>query len=90
MSEPIQHLDLAKRLARVIAADIALYNQDKIQTGFLNDNVFEVLADDIAEGAQLYRTRVLDEVDPSMRLYHHALVDAIFKGCGEQVTCQLW
>ena len=38
--------DRAKRLARAIVSDIALYNREEIRKGIKNDNLFEVLGEE--------------------------------------------
>ncbi len=48
----------AKRLARIIVSDIALYNREAVREGILKGTFFELLRDDIAEGRQLYEQRV--------------------------------
>jgi predicted Zn finger-like uncharacterized protein len=52
----------AKRLARIIVSDIALYNQERVEEGVKNGSFFELLADDIAEGRLLFRNRVPEEI----------------------------
>ena len=52
----------AMRLARAIASDISLYNEQKIVKGIEQDNLFEVLKDEIEEGRELYKSRVSAEV----------------------------
>jgi len=52
----------ARRLARIIATDIALYNQKKVDEGIRNDTFYELLADDIREGRRLYSERVPEEI----------------------------
>ena len=42
----IDNPDLAKRLARAILSDVAMYNQDKVESGIKNDNIFDILKDD--------------------------------------------
>jgi hypothetical protein len=37
--------EAATRLARAIASDIALYNEDKIIEGIENDTLFDVIAE---------------------------------------------
>ena len=39
-------LDQAGRLARAMASDIAIYNQEKIRKGLETDRLFEELEDD--------------------------------------------
>jgi len=55
-------VDKARRLARIIVSDIALYNQDKVEAGVRNGTFYDVLKDEINEGERLYASRVSDEV----------------------------
>src|SRR5579883_3448204 len=50
--------EAARRLARAIASDLSLYNEDKIVAGIQNDNLFESLSEEIEEGRALYKRRV--------------------------------
>lgn len=50
-------LEKAHRLARNIVSDIALYNQDKVETGIRNDSFYTVLEKEITEGRRLYGER---------------------------------
>jgi DNA-binding response OmpR family regulator len=52
----------ARRLARIIVSDIALYNQAKVEEGIRSGNFYTMLADDIHEGRVLYERRVPEEV----------------------------
>ncbi|HEX2768929.1 MAG TPA: response regulator [Geobacteraceae bacterium] len=52
----------ARRLARIIVSDIALYNQAKVEEGIMNGTFHELLADDITEGRALYIRRVSEEI----------------------------
>lgn len=51
-------LEKARRLARIIVSDIALYNQDRVEEGVRNGTFFSLLADEIAEGRKLFNERV--------------------------------
>lgn len=65
----------AERLARAIASDISIYNQEKIQKGLEDDNLFELLNDEIEEGRKVFRTR-----NPSCEntvIFEKAIVDTI-------------
>jgi response regulator RpfG family c-di-GMP phosphodiesterase len=55
-------LERARRLARTIVSDIALYNQEKIVEGVRNNNLREVLADEIEEGRQLLAGRLAPDI----------------------------
>lgn len=47
----------AKRLARIIVSDIALYNQKKVDDGIRTGKFFEILAPEIEEGKRLFADR---------------------------------
>lgn len=55
--EPREY-DEARRLARLILSDIVIYNAPKVEAGIRDNNFFEVLKDQIAEGRQYYDSRV--------------------------------
>jgi len=48
----------ARRLARIIVADIALYNQKKVEEGIRGGTFYELFEDDIREGNRLFSQRV--------------------------------
>lgn len=60
-AEPPAHAK-AKRLARLIVSDIALYNQAAVEEGIRNNTFTELLAHDIKEARTLYAQRVPDEI----------------------------
>jgi hypothetical protein len=75
----IEDEEAAARLARAIASDIALYNEQKIVEGIQNDSLFDVLADEIEEGLNLYKGRVSDQLLSSTNFYYRAIVDRLLK-----------
>ena len=80
--------DAARRLARAIASDIALYHEDKVLRGITDDNLFELLEQEISDGERLYSRRV----DPSLHAknyFKRALVDVIVRSKGH-VASKLW
>lgn len=81
--------DAARRLARAIASDIALYNEAKIVRGIEEDTLFEVLEEELAEGLQLYRGRVSEALDASTNFFHLAVVDEILGRKGH-VKSRIW
>lgn len=81
--------EAAARLARTIISDIALYNRDKIQNGIKNDNIFDLLEKELAEGLSLYRSRVAPELDVRDRLYNRAIVDILIKRNGN-IESEIW
>jgi hypothetical protein len=48
----------AQRLASIIVADIALYNQERVDEGVRSGRFFELLASEIAEGTRLFNQRL--------------------------------
>lgn len=71
--------DMAKRLARLIISDIALYNQKRIQEGIRNGTIREVLKDELEEGHKLYRSRIPSELYDGTNYYEEAISDFIRK-----------
>ena len=69
----------ARRLSRIIASDIALYNQEAVEEGVRTGTFFTLLADDIAEGRALYQRRVADEVRSATTYLEDAFSDLITK-----------
>lgn len=70
-SEP-DAVERAKRLARIIVSDIALYNQDAVAEGIRNGTFFELLKDDIEEGRRLYEKRVPESIRLERDYYREA------------------
>jgi hypothetical protein len=79
----------AMRLARAIASDISLYNEKKIIQGIEQDNLFDVLKDEIAEGRELYKSRVSAEVFKSANYFDRAIVDVVIRPKGH-VKSKIW
>ena len=69
----------ARRVARAIASDIFAYNPDKVQQGLVNDNLFELLAEEIEEGRIHYEMRVTDSIKQNSNHFWVAVVDIIVK-----------
>ena len=76
----ITSIPQAARLARAMASDIAIYNQEKIQRGIETDRLFEEIEDDIREGLQMWRSKVSEEIVDGTNLLQKAFVDVIFAG----------
>jgi hypothetical protein len=84
----IETEEAARRLARAIASDLSLYNEDKILEGLQNDNLYETLAAEIEEGAELFRSRVTPELFEK-NFYDRAIIDLLIKSKGH-IKCKLW
>ncbi|MBX7100150.1 MAG: hypothetical protein K1X89_20715 [Myxococcaceae bacterium] len=79
----------AMRLARAIASDISLYNEQKIVKGIEQDNLFDTLKDEIAEGRELYKSRVSAEVFQATNFFDRAIVDILIRPKGH-VKSKIW
>jgi predicted Zn finger-like uncharacterized protein len=51
-------VEKARRFARIIVSDIALYNQEAVVEGLKNGTFYELLKADVDEGRELYENRV--------------------------------
>jgi hypothetical protein len=81
--------EAAMRLARAIASDISLYNEEKIIQGIVHDNLFDVLAAEIDEGLNLYRSRVTEVLFDTTNFYYRAIVDIVVKSKGH-IKSKIW
>ncbi len=84
----IETEEAARRLARAIASDLSLYNEDKIVDGVTGDNLFDVLADEIEEGRALFKSRVAPELY-AKNFYDRAIVDILVRSKGH-VASVMW
>ncbi|HWR97520.1 MAG TPA: hypothetical protein VN317_03790 [Candidatus Methanoperedens sp.] len=86
----IEDADKARRLARTIVSDIALYNRDEIRKGIRDDNIFDLLAEEIERGRKLYVSRVSAEIQRRVNYYNQALVDILIKQYGTSIESSIW
>jgi hypothetical protein len=84
----IETEEAARRLARAIASDLSLYNEEKIVDGVTNDNLFEVLSDEIEEGRALFKSRVAPDLY-ARNFYDRAIIDILVRSKGH-VQSPLW
>ena len=85
----IKNPDAARRLARAIASDVSLYNQEKIQKGIQQDNFFEVLATELEEGRSHYKSKVDPEILATTNYYDLAIIDVILKR-NAHIQSKIW
>lgn len=81
--------EAAARLARTIISDIALYNREKILDGIKHDNIFDLLEKELKEGLNLYRSRLIPEMDKSNSFYNRSIVDILIKRNGN-IESEIW
>lgn len=79
----------ATRLARAIASDISLYNEEKIKEGIENDTFFDALAAELEEGRSLYKSRLSPDLYARTNYFERAIVDIIIRSKGH-IRSKLW
>lgn len=84
----IQDPAQAKRLARAILSDVAMYNREKVETGIKNDTIFELLGEELEEGRQHFLSRVSPTLAES-NIYDIAVVDVLIKRAGK-IDSTIW
>ena len=84
----IETEEAARRLARAIASDLSLYNEEKIVRGIEKDSLFEELAEEIEEGRALFKSRVAPDLYKK-NFYDRALVDILVKSKGH-IKNRIW
>ena len=81
--------DVARRIARAVVSDIALYNTKKVEEGVRNDTLFDLLTEEIEEGKRYYLSRVDPEIAESADYFNQARVDVLFKPTG-RIPSKIW
>ena len=84
----IETEEASRRLARAIASDLSLYNEEKIIRGIEHDSLFDELAEEIEEGRALYKSRVSPDLY-HRNFYDRALVDILVKSKGH-IKSKIW
>ncbi len=79
----------AIRLARAIASDISLYNEEKVKEGIENDTFFDTIAGELEEGRSLYKSRLEPDLYARTNYYERAVVDIIIRSKGH-IRSKLW
>ncbi len=84
----IDNPDQARRLARAIVSDVAIYNREKVEEGIRNDSIFELLSEQLEEGREHFKSRVSPELAGS-NIYELAVVDVLIKRAGK-IESSIW
>jgi hypothetical protein len=84
----IETEEAARRLARAIASDLSLYNEEKIVQGIQQDDLFTVLSEEVEEGRALYKSRVSPDLYQK-NFYDRALIDILVKSKGH-IKSKIW
>ena len=84
----IETEEAARRLARAIASDLSLYNEEKIVQGIQGDNLFDALSEEIEEGRALFKSRVAPDLY-AKGFYDRAIIDILVRSKGH-VQSKMW
>jgi hypothetical protein len=84
----IETEEAARRLARAIASDLSLYNEEKIVEGIQKDSLFSVLSEELEEGRALFKSRVSPELF-AKNFYDRAIIDILVRSKGH-VQSKMW
>jgi len=84
----IDNPDQARRLARAIISDVAIYNREKVTDGIKNDRIFELLENELQEGRQHFISRITPELAAS-NIFDLAIVDVLIKRAGK-IESTIW
>ena len=71
--------EAAKRLARIIVSDIALYNPERVKEALQGNSFFEFLKEEINEGRKLYIERISATIRSNTDYFQDAL-ESFIKG----------
>ena len=85
----IEEPEKAIRLARAIASDISLYNEEKIKEGIANDTFYDAISGELEEGRELYKSRISPDLFGRTNFYDRAVIDIILRSKGH-IKSKLW
>jgi hypothetical protein len=78
--EQMQRHEKARRLARVLASDIAIYNREKRERGIREGNLVAVLGYEIKKSWETYKERVGTDFANSTPYFRDALNEIVAEG----------
>jgi len=71
-AEDPEAVEKARRFARIIVSDIALYNQELVIEGIMKGTFYDLLQNDVQEGRELYEKRVPPAIRTKKDYYQEA------------------
>ncbi|MBI5379681.1 MAG: zinc-ribbon domain-containing protein [Nitrospirae bacterium] len=74
-----EQVEKAKRFARIIISDIALYNQKLVEEGIRHETLLDLLRNELQEGRNLYETRVAPDIRRLGDFFQQAIGDFVEK-----------
>lgn len=77
------------RLARAVVSDIVMYHPDLVRDGLANDDLFERMASELAEGRDYFDERVEERAARATNAWNRALVDVLVYR-SKHVRSRIW
>jgi hypothetical protein len=87
--DPVDTPERARRLARVLISDVAIYAGDQVRIGLEKDDLFDRLGPEIAQARVFYLHHVDPVVAERTKLFEFALVDVLVYG-HRRVQTHIW
>jgi hypothetical protein len=84
----IETEEAARRLARAIASDLSIYNDEKVIEGISHDSLYEVMAEELEEGRSLFKTRVTPQLF-AKNFYDRAVIDVLIRSKAH-IDSKMW
>lgn len=72
--------DEARRFARLLVSEIKLYNENKVEEGRKNKNIYSLLKEDIDRSKQLYEERIAADIRAKSDYFKQALISILASG----------
>lgn len=72
--------DEARRFARLLVSEIKLYNENKVEEGKKNKNIYSLLKEDIDRSKQLYEERIAADIRAKSDYFKQALISILAGG----------
>ena len=70
----------ARRFARLLVSEIKLYNEQKVQDGRAQGDLYDRLREEIDRSRQMYDKRVSPNITSRYDYFHHELVNTLAGG----------
>ena len=70
----------AQRLARLLVTEIKLYNEEEVEEGRRNRNIYQTLREDINRSRQIYEERINEQIRAETDYFHEELVRILAGG----------
>lgn len=80
VGEDAEMHDKAKRLARLLVSEIKLYNEEQVEEGQRNRDIYERLKEDIDRSRQMYEDRVDERIRSTNDYFYQELVRTLAAG----------